>query len=389
MLWAILTVMTLAMAAYAALPFLSPRSTEPDTGTSDVALIKDQLAEIAREEAAGTIEPAAAESARLEIKRRLLAAERTGALAHPAQPLSAVGYQYALASIVGATVLGSVGLYVALGSPSVPSAVRLPGVPAVNQASTDNQPSVADVDTAIAKVAERAKANPKDVEAWGMLGWAYLRTGRYAEALAAYRHAEPLDPKSVSIKSGLSQAIIKLADGRVTPEAMAKINEILALDPKEPGAVFDQGLAKLQAGDAKAAVEHWIAQVSDAPAGAPWVGELRQRIVEVAAENKIDVEGRLAPASPGPSPDEVAAAQALPAAERTAMIRGMVERLAAKLEADPADIDGWLKLMRSYAVLGDAGAAKAAYARAQAVFAKAPAQLENLNAAARALSITP
>ena len=53
------------------------------------------------------------------------------------------------------------------------------------------------------------------------------------------------------------------------------------------------------------------------------------------------------------------------------MIRGMVERLAARLEQNPGDKEGWARLARAYEVLGDAD--KAQGARARAAAADAPA----------------
>jgi cytochrome c-type biogenesis protein CcmH len=52
--------------------------------------------------------------------------------------------------------------------------------------------------------------------------------------------------------------------------------------------------------------------------------------------------------------------------DRKAMIEGMVASLAAKLEADPADAEGWARLIRSYMVLDRPDEAKAALAMARA-----------------------
>jgi cytochrome c-type biogenesis protein CcmH len=54
-------------------------------------------------------------------------------------------------------------------------------------------------------------------------------------------------------------------------------------------------------------------------------------------------------------------------AERQAMIRGMVDRLAARLDANPDDAEGWQRLARAYAVLGETEKAEAAAARAAAL----------------------
>jgi cytochrome c-type biogenesis protein CcmH len=58
--------------------------------------------------------------------------------------------------------------------------------------------------------------------------------------------------------------------------------------------------------------------------------------------------------------------------ERQTMIRGMVEKLAARLETAPDDIEGWQRLARAYAVLGETKKSQEAAARASALAAKRP-----------------
>ncbi|MEM8770668.1 MAG: tetratricopeptide repeat protein [Pseudomonadota bacterium] len=59
-----------------------------------------------------------------------------------------------------------------------------------------------------------------------------------------------------------------------------------------------------------------------------------------------------AEASGPPAEDPAAAIAALPPEERAAMIDNMVEGLAARLEENPEDREGWRMLARSYAALG-------------------------------------
>ena len=68
------------------------------------------------------------------------------------------------------------------------------------------------------------------------------------------------------------------------------------------------------------------------------------------------------------------------------MIRGMVERLAARLEKDKSDLDGWLMLIRSYAVLKETDKAKAAMASAREQFASDTSALEQIDAINKELS---
>jgi cytochrome c-type biogenesis protein CcmH len=65
--------------------------------------------------------------------------------------------------------------------------------------------------------------------------------------------------------------------------------------------------------------------------------------------------------SASPTPDQMQAAASMPPAERDQMINGMVEKLAAKLKAEPNDLDGWLRLGQAYAVQGKADLAVDAF----------------------------
>ncbi len=64
------------------------------------------------------------------------------------------------------------------------------------------------------------------------------------------------------------------------------------------------------------------------------------------------------------------------------MIRSMVERLAAWLKENGADLDGWLRLIRSYAVLNEPGKAQEAVASARTKFASDPEALKKIDAMA-------
>ncbi|HHZ08021.1 MAG TPA: tetratricopeptide repeat protein, partial [Rhizobiales bacterium] len=54
----------------------------------------------------------------------------------------------------------------------------------------------------------------------------------------------------------------------------------------------------------------------------------------------------------GPSAQDVAAAEAMTPADRMAMIETMVAGLDERLRQNPADGEGWQRLIRSYVVLG-------------------------------------
>jgi cytochrome c-type biogenesis protein CcmH len=71
------------------------------------------------------------------------------------------------------------------------------------------------------------------------------------------------------------------------------------------------------------------------------------------------------------------------AEDRTAMIEGMVAKLAARLEDNPDDPEGWARLIRSRMIMGDASGARSALDTATSVFAGMPEKLAIVMASAR------
>lgn len=68
-----------------------------------------------------------------------------------------------------------------------------------------------DVDTMISRLAARLENDKTDKDGWRTLGWAYLNTERYADAVKAYEVALTLDPSNAELKSSLEEARSKSA----------------------------------------------------------------------------------------------------------------------------------------------------------------------------------
>jgi len=265
-----------------------------------------------------------------------------------------------------------------------------PPVPATPQA---------DVATMIAGLEQRLAANPNDVEGWRMLGWSKVQTQRYAEAVRAYARAATLAPGQADLWSALGEARV-LAAGSVGPDADQAFAKALAIDPKDPRARYFLAVEKDVAGDHRTAVEDWIALLKDAPAGAPWAESVRALVVQVAGREKIDIAGRLPPppaapdgeavataAIPGPSATDMDAARQLAPSQQDAMVRSMVDRLAARLANNPRDAAGWIRLMRARMVLGETAAAAQALASGRRAFAADKPTLSQLDEAAQTLGV--
>lgn len=259
---------------------------------------------------------------------------------------------------------------------------------------------VGDVPTMIAQLEARLKQDPKSAQGWQLLGWSYFETGRYGDAAKAYARAAALEPANATYWSALGEALVLSGPGGVTEEAEQAFRKALAIEPKDHRARYFIGVKKDLAGDHKGAVDDWIAVLKDTPAGAPWGLPVRELLDKVAKANGIDISGRVPPPSaapaadgvataaiPGPTREQMQAARALPPGQQDAMVRGMVEGLAAKLKANPNNADGWIRLMRARMVLGESGAATQALRDGRGAFAGDAKQQARLSDAARTLGV--
>ncbi len=352
LLWIVLTAMTSVAAVLVAAPFLRRMDERRSSSERELAVYRDQLAEVEREAAAGVIGEAEAAAASQEIKRRLLAADRAREAASGAGVPLALQNNRVVIAIAGFVVLGSTILYAVTGRPDLPSAspgaAHRRAAAAVEQrqaATTQATPQTAmpsrpkaqrqgsgasklgSVDQMIARVRARVQKNPADAESWRMLGWSYAATERYPQAVEAYAKAVELKPDNAKFRAAYNDIVAK-AKGAGTKKAAAP------------------GLKPLKL-------------IGPAP----------------QAKDK------------GPTAADVRAAGAMKPEARQAMIRNMVEGLAGRLEKSPRDGDGWIKLIRARKVLGEIDAARAALGKAIATFADTPAEQKRIRTAARALGV--
>lgn len=326
----------------------------PEAGESEVALYRDQLAEISRDLDRGVIGEAEAEAARVEVSRRLLAADE----ARMAERRTAGGADprwrrgVALAMAAGLPML-ALGIYLGEGSPGIagqPFAERI-AVP----------PEELPLEGLVVRIERHLKDQPDDLRGWELIAPAYLELGRFDDAANAWTRAMLIDGITAERLVARGEARALADDGSVGPDARADFEKAASLDPDQPRAQYFLGVAEIEAGDRAAALARWKALLERAPEGASWAPGLRARIAELEDRPAISPE------------DEP-------------MIRGMVEGLAARLEDDPHNLEGWLRLIRSYGVRGERERADAALAKARDTFADEPEALEQLRNAEAALA---
>jgi cytochrome c-type biogenesis protein CcmH len=395
-LWLILALMT-AAAVFVVLWPLARHGGAARSG-SDTAVYRDQLDEVERDLTAGLIGKTEAAAARVEISRRLIAATDAAQAAEAAQATPAAANATsatrrrraaAVASLLLIPIVAG-GLYLWLGSPELAS--ELPWTQR-NAASARQS-----VESLVAQAEEHLRRDPKDGRGWEILAPIYMRLGRYSDSVTAWRNTLQLLGESAERQADLGEALTAEANGVVTADAKAAFVRAFTLDKTLVSARYYLGLAAEQDGQREKAATIWRELIAQAPAGAPWVGTVRDALARVEAPTAPgsrwqigDVRNALTggestsstttPPPPAPSAAQMAAAANQQPDQQDAMIRGMVDRLAARLKRDGSDLDGWVQLVRSYNVLGEPEKAHAAAADARQALAGDPGKLQRLNAA--------
>jgi len=367
---ALITLFTLLALSW---PVIRGARNVADRAAYDLTVFQDQLKEVDRDLGRGVLTESEAEAARLEIQRRILASRRA-----PAEGVS-VGTGRSRWGAVGVTAvivpLVAVGIYVRIGTPDPERAQ------AMAMLGSEGGMSESDIDALVDRLAARVANEPDNPEGLALLGRTYRELGRFMEAADTYRKLAAMQPSAENYSS-LGEALAALKSGQVDEEAHTALMSALAIDRTDPRARFYLGLEQAAKGNAQDAIAIWRDLTASAPPDAPWLGMVREQMSAIAQNFSIapmSVEPRhpldLLPQNEKAMAAAAQAAQAGPppaplggeSPENIAMIQGMVAGLAARLEQNPDDFDGWMMLGRSYTVLNQPEQSAAAYKKASAL----------------------
>lgn len=383
LIWVVLACLTAIVLLVLLRPLAAAGTNDRAPEAFDAAVYRDQLSEIENDRARGLIGGEEAEAARVEIARRLLAAD-SKARASDRATTGGARARTALIAVVAALPLLALGLYLTFGSP------RLPDQPLA--ARLEDPASDRKLEALVARVEARLREHPEEGEGWEVIAPVYMSWRRYSDAAEAYAQAIRLLGPSAKRLSGQGQALVLANNGVVTEDARHALEGALALDQTLIGPRALLAIAKEQDGQFAAAIEDWRALLGKANGDAPWREMVEKRIAAAEAHlagQPVSEGGTPAPpeAGPqregGPSASDIAAAQTMSPAERQAMVERMVQGLAARLDQDGSDLPGWLKLVRAYSVLDRKDDALRALQRAKNQFsgnAQAIKQLDQLAA---------
>jgi len=351
----IAAVLLLIVLGVVVLPLLRPERGLAARGEFDRAVYRDQLKELDRDVTRGLIADSEAQGARLEIQRRVLATA-TPPVAAPDAPPATQRRSPRLAIAVSLLVAaGAGGLYARLGSPTLHAAP--PARPGVKMPEASGPAGHEDMKDAADRLAEKLKADPKNADGWLLYARTSSMMNEWDTATAAYRQAIALGQNGDEVYAGLGEMLVMAADGIVSPAARDAFAKSIAAQPKNDVARFYLALADAQAGEAQKAITAWVALAGEIPVDSPMRNEITRRVAEAAQTNGFapptlpsGLPSEAPEAGVGPTPEQMAQAADMPPDQRDKMIGGMIDQLAARLQTQPGDLDGWMRLGNAYAV---------------------------------------
>ncbi|MEQ8320217.1 MAG: c-type cytochrome biogenesis protein CcmI [Rhodospirillales bacterium] len=394
MFWVLAGLLTVLVLAALLLPQFRAQQRAAGRSEYDINVYKDQLSELERDLAEGRIAETEAEAARLEVQRRLLAAADTAEAEKSREVAPAKGRRLVFVASILVPV-AAFGMYLKTGTPGMPDfpmAERTDIRPA--PVADANDPEGQAIGDLAKRLEERLRENPDDSKGWILLARTYGSIGQPRSSAAAYQRAIELLGRDPELLADWAEARLMSRNGSFTPEIFGDFLEAREKNPVLPKPWFYIGLDKAFGGDLLGAAQLWTDLLTIHPDNATFGPTIRAQIARAAEEGGFALSdlqpsekakqlaeqaaseaeqnqppgpsgqpAQANPAAPGPSREDVEAAQQMTAEERNAFIRSMVTRLAEKLEENPNDPAGWERLIRAYDVLGEAEKAAAARQR--------------------------
>ncbi|MDI9349775.1 MAG: tetratricopeptide repeat protein [Candidatus Symbiobacter sp.] len=354
---------------------------EQAEGDTRFKVARHQLTELERDLDYALVAPDLAQISRQEIEHRLLryadlAEMRPEVRVRPARPApdgdkdgtlqflhSAPSYMAARVGLLCLAVFfigGALGLYLVLGVPGQPD---LP----LHQRGAE-WTARQELRQLVVTLEQHLQEHPDDSDGFAVLGQSRLNLGQLDGSIAAFDHALALAPERIDIAEKLGQVLVAETSGIVTPRAASLFRQVLAKEPDAALSRYYTALAKEQGGDKAGAFNIFLELGHDSPKTAPWLPDLQAHL-----DNLGRALGRAVPQFLDPlavanggetnrnkfdstlpilSRDDVTKMSGLSPEQRQEKILAMVDQLALRLRDNPNDAEGWFRLSKARAILG-------------------------------------
>jgi len=276
---ALLIVIALAFVLPPALQHSEDVASDNERKQANIEVYRDQLSELEADRLNGIVAEDQYSVDRDEIERRLLEdtattrSKKTTGVA----PINARNTAYLLG--IGLPLVAIV-LYMRIGEPDRITNPAPVGAPPSAASAAPPERTQEQIEANVAKLAERLKSSPNDVQGWTMLARSYSSMKKYSEAANAYAKATELNPKDADLLAEYA-FVTGMAEGRsLEGKPTEIINRALKVDPENAKALQLAGSAAFQAKDYKKAIDYWQRVLKKVPPGSEDAETITARINE-------------------------------------------------------------------------------------------------------------
>lgn len=262
---------------------------DEDLDQRNIKIARDRLAELKANKASGGINQAQFDEQVAELE---MALSDDLDLTKPTVNKENQGRWLAYLLIVAVPAL-SFALYWILGDYQAITRVNDPNQ--AGQTGQDNaaMPSPEAINQMVAKLAEKLKNEPDNLEGWLMLGRSYKVLERYPEAVEAFSHAHQLAGDKVEVMLPYAEVVALSKGGNWGGKPYELIAKSLSIEPDNPTGLWFAAIANAQQGDKKTAVDFLRKLETRLPADSPD----KQQIHEII-QNTERLTGTLPPENP-------------------------------------------------------------------------------------------
>ena len=359
--------LTLLVTALLLFPFFRPLQAQAEKEEYNIAIYRDQLAELARDVKRGAVLEEEEQAARTEIERRMVnevrEQEKQAASLNRASPVIFMAMAGLIPVLAG-------GLYFANGKPDMPAH---PFAERTDQATAPvgADGMHADMNSLLTGLEKKLEEDPDNLENWAKYARSLSNLGRYEEALNAYIEGLRLGGGSdKQFAAEYAETLVIANDGIVGDVSASVFEKFIEEDPNDPQAVYYLALAKAQQGRPEEALADWQRLLDNSPPGAPWISTVEDMMQRV--RDGAETTQPAAPATNGggangggvrnPTAAQAEAVQSMSAEDQDAFMAQQIENLAERLRTEePDNLVGWRMLARSYSVQGQTAKANEAY----------------------------
>ena len=270
----VIALVMLAIAcAWVLVPLLSPRrGNSIARGASNLAVLRDQRAELESDLANGVVSIAQFELARADLERRALDETEPG---NAEGSVASRGGALTAALVGAAFPVAALLLYLGLGTP----AALIPGLQPV-PGNAQDAASTQEIETMIARVRARLVTSPDDLDGWKILARTYYALGRAQEAAGAYERATALAPTDADLLADYADVVGIAQGGSLDGRPEEIVARALRTNPGQWKANALAGTIAFQRRDYAKAIEHWIRVKATVPPDSPIAKSIDSSLAE-------------------------------------------------------------------------------------------------------------